>query len=152
MAVNDEDVREVLRLYPQIYLACHVDHVRAASTEWRLSARDSSVLAHLDRTTPTSPRALASHLGVVASTLSATIARLEALGYLASTPSATDKRRRDLTLTDAGAEAMAATSVLDRGRVRNLLAHLSREDRNAAVRGLALLARAAREVTQKESE
>ena len=28
MPVDDDDVRDVLRFYPQIYLACHVDHVR----------------------------------------------------------------------------------------------------------------------------
>ncbi|HEV3485360.1 MAG TPA: hypothetical protein VG106_08135, partial [Vicinamibacterales bacterium] len=61
-------VVEVQRFYPQIYLACHVDHVRAASTKWRLSSRDASVLSHLDKDVAISPRALASHLGVVAST------------------------------------------------------------------------------------
>jgi MarR family transcriptional regulator, organic hydroperoxide resistance regulator len=140
----DDDVRDVLRFYPQIYLACHVDHVRAASTEWQLSAHDSSILAHLDRRTATSPRSLARHLGVQPSTLSAAIARLESLGYLSSTPAEDDKRRRDLLLTDRGAEAMAETSVLDRDRVRALLDTLSAAERKAAVRGLSLLAKAAR--------
>lgn len=139
-----DDVGDVLRFYPQIYLACHVDHVRATSTEWQLSAHDSSILAHLDRTVPASPRELARHLGVTSSTLSASIARLETLGYLSSNPAAADKRRRELLLTDRGAEAMAATSVLDRGRVQALLATLSEPDRESAVRGLSLLARAAR--------
>ena len=150
MPADDDAVRDVLRFYPQIYLACHVDHVRATSTEWQLSAHDSSILAHLDRRMPTSPRALAKHLGVRPSTLSASIARLESLGYLSSAPSADDKRRRELTLTDRGAEAMASTSVLDRERVRELLHALEPKERAAAVRGLSLLARAARALKKVE--
>ena len=114
-------VTEVQRLYPQIYLACHVDHVRPRSTKWQLSSKDSSILSHLDRDTSTSPRALAAHLGVVPSTLSATIARLTRLGYITSTPREGDRRRRELRLTDRGAEAMASTSVLDAARVERLL-------------------------------
>lgn len=144
--MSDDLVHEVQRLYPQIYLACHVDHVRASSTEWRLSARDSSMLAHLDRDRGTSPRELAAHLGVAPSTLSAAIARLERLGYLTSSAPASDKRLRELRLTAKGAEAMASTSVLDVDRVRTLLEQLEPRERKAAVRGLALLAAAARKM------
>src|ERR1700757_4849016 len=113
----DELVFEVQRLYPQIYLACHIDHVRAKSTQWRLSSRDSSILSHLDRDRGMSPRDLAAHLGVAPSTLSATIARLARLGYIISEATASDKRQRELRLTAKGAEAMASTSVLDADRV-----------------------------------
>jgi len=147
----DELVFEVQRLYPQIYLACHVDHVRQRSTQWQLSSRDSSVLSHLDRDRGMSPRDLAAHLGVAASTLSATIARLVRLGYIASDVVAADKRQRELRLTAKGAEAMASTSVLDAGRVRRVLKKLAKEERADAVRGLALFARAARELEEKKS-
>lgn len=142
----DDLVHEIQRLYPQIYLACHVDHVRASSTEWRLSARDSSLLAHLDREDGTSPRTLAAHMGVAASTLSAAIARLERLGYITSSPPESDKRQRELRLTPKGAEAMASTSVLDAGRVGELLEKMEPRERKAAVKGLALLAAAARKM------
>ncbi|HEY0160334.1 MAG TPA: MarR family transcriptional regulator [Thermoanaerobaculia bacterium] len=145
-----DDVLDVLRFYPQIYLACHVDHVRSTSTKWQLSARDSSILAHLDTSVPMSPRQLAKHLAVQPSTLSAAIARLEELGYIAVRAASTDKRRRELTLTARGAEAMAETSVLDRGRVADLLGKLSPADRPAAIHGLSLLARAARELHKEE--
>jgi DNA-binding MarR family transcriptional regulator len=145
----DDDVFEVQRFYPQIYLACHVDHVRASSTEWHLSSRDSSILAHLDREHGMSPRALAAHLGVASSTLSAAIARLVSLGYITSESSAHDKRRRELRLTVGGAEAMASTSVLDGERVLALLQKLDDDERRAAIRGLGLLARAARELKER---
>lgn len=145
----DELVFEVQRLYPQIYLACHVDHVRAKSTPWRLSSRDSSILSHLDRDRAMSPRDLAQHLDVVPSTLSATIARLVRLGYMTSDATTTDRRERELRLTAKGAAAMASTSVLDEEKVRGVLKKLNKQDRADAVRGLQLFARAARELEEK---
>ena len=141
-----ETIFEVQRLFPQIYLACHVDHVRAASTSWSLSSHDASILAHLDRENAISPRALAAHLSVAASTLSAAIARLSRLGYLASEPSSSDKRQRELRLTARGAKAIAFTSVLDERRVRQLLGRLNAQEQAAALRGLQLLAQAARQM------
>lgn len=145
-----ELVSEIQRLYPQIYLACHVDHVRARSTEWRLSARDSSILAHLDRKSGTSPRELAKHLSVAASTLSATIARLEDLGYVKSRAMPRDKRHRELRLTDLGAEAMASTSVLDRERVQEMVGNLTAREQRIVLEGFTILARAARALNKRK--
>jgi DNA-binding MarR family transcriptional regulator len=145
-----DEVFEIQRLYPQIFVACHNDHIRAASTGWRISSQDSSVLVHLDRNAGTRPSALAKHLGVTPSTLSATIARLEKLGYLSSTPHESDRRRRELRLTARGGEAIAATSVLDGDRVRAMVKKLTPAELKAAVRGLGLLARAAREIKETQ--
>ena len=75
--MKDDEVYEVQRLYPQIFVACHTDHVRAVSTQWRISSQDASILVHLDREAGLSPSALAGHLSVAPSTLSAALARLE---------------------------------------------------------------------------
>jgi DNA-binding MarR family transcriptional regulator len=148
--MRDKAVLEVQRLYPQIYLACHVDHVRASSTEWRLSARDSSILAHLDTDRGMSPKVLAAPLNVAPSTLSAAIAKLVELGYISSDPPASDKRQRELRLTRKGEEAMAGTSVLDATRVATLLERLSEPEQQSVLQGLRLLARAARELEARK--
>ena len=144
--MSDAIVREIQRLYPQIYLACHVEHVRASSTKWRLSSRDSSILAHLDDKRGMSPRTLASHLSVAPSTLSAAIRRLTDLGYIRSDPSQSDLRQRELRLTTRGTAAMAETSVLDAGRVAAVIKLLDARSREAALSGLRLLASAARQL------
>jgi DNA-binding MarR family transcriptional regulator len=149
--MSDDDVAKLQRLYPQIYIACHQEHIRAASTKWRISSQDSAILVHLDRGRGLSPRELAGHLGIKSSTLSAYIARLSALGYLTSEPNKKDARRREIRLTEKGAEALSATSVLDSTRVRELLKKLKPEERKEALRGLELLARAAKQLKAADS-
>ena len=144
--MSDDDVYEVQRLYPQIFVACHTDHVRAVSTKWRVSSQDASILVHLDREFGLSPRALAGHLGVAPSTLSAAIARLYKLGYLTSKPNEKDRRKREIRLTARGAEAISSTSVLNAERVRAMLSKLKPGERKEALHGLALLAQAARQL------
>jgi DNA-binding MarR family transcriptional regulator len=143
--MNNPEVELVQRCYPQIYLACHKRHVRAASTSYHLSARDSSILAHLHETAPVTPTDLAAHLSVRASTLSAAIQRLEKLGYLRRSRTPQDRRTVGLTLTPQGSKAMSETSVLDSERVHAVLARLNRNERKRALEGLELLARASRE-------
>jgi DNA-binding MarR family transcriptional regulator len=147
---DDDYIFEVQRLYPQIYLACHKNHVRAVSTKWRISSQDASILVHLDREMGLSPRALAAHLGVAGSTLSAALARLAKLGYLSNTTDEKDRRKRELRLTARGAQAISSTSVLDAERVRSMLNELEPEEKKAAVRGLALLAKGARSVSERK--
>jgi DNA-binding MarR family transcriptional regulator len=140
--MNNTDTERVQRAYPKIYLACHTRHVRAASTSFRLSSRDSSVLAHLSEQHAVTPSQLAAHLSVRSSTLSAAIKKLEKLGYLFRSPSPKDRRIISLLLTAHGAKAMAATSVLDSKRVAAVLAWLTTKQKARALKGLELFAQA----------
>jgi len=144
MAVSNRDVRAVQVAYPQIYFACHTRHIRRASTPTHLSAADSTLLAHLDEDEPVRPTALARHLGLAASTMSAAIARLAGHGYVTHAAAPRDKRATELRLSRKGAAAMQASSVLDQDRVAAMLARLRPPHRRQALKGLALLARAAR--------
>lgn len=144
MPVSNREVRLVQTAYPQIYFACHTRHVRRASTAARLSATDSTLLAHLDEDVAVRPTALAKHLGLAASTLSAAVARLAALGYIVQRRGAGDGRAIDLRLSVKGAAAMQSSSVLDTARVKRMLSNLSVLDRRRALHGLSLLGKAAR--------
>jgi DNA-binding MarR family transcriptional regulator len=144
MPVTNRDVRLVQVAYPQIYFACHTRHIRRASTATRLSAADSTLLAHLDEDRATRPTELAKHLGLAASTLSAAINRLGKLGYVSLGKAISDGRAVDLRLTAKGAAAMQASSVLDAALVAKMLAQLSSTERNRALEGIGLLAKGAR--------
>jgi DNA-binding MarR family transcriptional regulator len=62
-----------------------------------------------------------------------------------------DRRKVQLRLTDAGARICAANSVLEPTLVEDMLGQLSATDRKAALRGLALLGRAAVSAQQERS-
>lgn len=146
MGVTPGEVRSVQACYPRIYLACHVHHVRRDSTAANLTSDESSLLSHLDERVPARATELARHMGVSRSTMSAAIKRLATLGYIARTAEAEDRRAAELRLTPAGARAMQTGSVLDTQRVKKLLGRLSARERQTALEGLRLLARAAAEV------
>jgi DNA-binding MarR family transcriptional regulator len=141
--------QDVLRHYPQIYLACHLEHPRARTNAFRLTDKDIVLLGHLDHDAPMLAGPLARHLGVGAPALSAQLTRLAARGFIARRPRPRDRRHVELRLTALGAEAMATTSILDPGRVTALLVQLKPAERARAVRGLALLAQAARQLQFK---
>jgi len=145
----DDAVLTLLRCYPQIYLACHVEHVRAQGNPHSLSARDASLLAHLDRVRGINAAELARHMQVRPSTLSASLARLERLGYIEREPDADDRRVHRLRLNSRGEVAMAGSSVLDPQRAAALLARLAPAERARALDGLAMLAHAARELAKE---
>ena len=149
MAVASADVRAVQAYYPRIYLACHIQHTRRTPSRGNLTESESNLLGHLDERTPTRASTLARHMGVSRSSMSATIKRLIALGYISRATESGDARAAALRLSPAGARAMQAGSVLDRTRVKALLARLSADERRRAVDGLALLARAANQVPRK---
>ena len=142
------EVETVMECYPQIYFACHRRHVRDPRTQAVLSAHQASVLDHLDALEGTTLLDLARHMGVTASTMSLTVDRLERGGYVARGRNKTDKRRVDLRLTTAGARIKRQQKVLEPELVAAMLARLGPERRQAALRGLELLAEAAAAMIQ----
>jgi DNA-binding MarR family transcriptional regulator len=139
-----DHVRRIQRAYPQLYLACHLRHT-TRRREHGLSDRDASVLAHLDELSPIPAGGLARHLGVGPSTVTEAVDRLEARS-LVTRERGRDRRRVLLRITEAGRELMSATSVLDAARVDALVKALPARERDAAVRGIELLAKAARKL------
>src|SRR6185436_6486387 len=134
MRVLESDVRAVQACYPQMYLACHTRHPR--SSDEGISANDSMILGHLETSASMRAGDLAKHLGVVPSTLSATIKRLAKKGYLVRSHAPGDRRVIHLRLSAAGARAMQAGSVLETRRVTAMLARLNAAERQRAIDGL----------------
>lgn len=131
--------------YPQVYLACHTRHQRKRTTSHRLSARDSSILSHLDVHTPVAPAKLARHLGIARSTLSEAIKRLTSMGYTiqsSRSPVAGSRGGVGIALTDKGLEAIRETSVLEEPRLRAVLQHLTAAQLRDVARGMNALAAA----------
>lgn len=147
MANVEQQVRGIQRHFPRIYIACHVDHHRRRGQGPAISARDQTILSHVpDR--GVRPGALAAHLRVAPSTLSAALKRLNAMDLIVIALPAGDARGRVVRLTAAGREALSQTSVLDSARVTAALGRLTAPQRAVVVRGLALLADAAQSVAR----
>jgi DNA-binding MarR family transcriptional regulator len=151
VATIADAARRVMSLYPRIYFACHTRHVRDPQTQRLLSRTQASVLDHLDEIDPTTLNELARHMGVTAATMSIAIDRLERQGYVVRLRDTADRRRVHLRLTSAGVRVRAASSVLDPPRVEQLVARLGDDDRERALVGLELLAKAAQEQMEQQS-
>jgi DNA-binding MarR family transcriptional regulator len=132
----------VLDAYPRVYFACHTRHVADPVSGDPVSAHQASILDHLDEVDAMSVTDLAGHMGVTVATMSLAIDRLERRAYVRRDRDPRDRRRVLLRVTPAGVRLREAKSVLDPVRVEQVLAHLSPADRDAALRGLELLARA----------
>jgi DNA-binding MarR family transcriptional regulator len=149
MAVRSSD--DFIALYSQIYFACHTRHVRDPESGTKVSARQASILSHLDSVEPTPVSRLAAHMGVTVSTMSIAVDRLERQGYVARARAESDGRVRHVRLTTAGEQLRTAQKVLDPRLVRAMLSRLPAADRRDALRGLELLAAAAREQAKARS-
>ena len=147
MAVRSSD--DFIDLYSQIYFACHTRHVHDPDSGTKVSARQASILSHLDAVEPTPLSQLADHMGVTVSTMSIAIDRLERQGYVARARAESDGRVRHVRLTADGERLRTAQKVLEPRLVRAVLARLSPTDRRDALRGLELLGNAAREQTRE---
>jgi DNA-binding MarR family transcriptional regulator len=144
--VSKSGVETVLRCYPQIYFACHRRHVRDEQSKAVLSAHQASVLDHLDDVEGTHLMELARQMGVTASTMSLMVDRLERGGYVTRERNKEDGRRVVLRLTATGVRIKRQQNVLEPELVEAMLVRLDERRRLEALRGLELLAEAAREV------
>jgi DNA-binding MarR family transcriptional regulator len=145
-ATVGEAMTAVMTLYPRIYFACHMRHVRDPQTQRLLSRHQVSILDHLDELDPTTVMELATHMGVTPGTMSIAIDRLEEKGYVVRGKDAKDRRRVHVRLTTAGLRVRDASSVLDPARVEALVGRLSDEERARAIEGLGLLAHAGQDL------
>ena len=107
-----------------------------------MSAHQASILDHLDEVDPMAMTELAGHMGVTVATMSLAIDRLEQRRYVRRDRDPGDGRRVLLRITADGVRLREAKSVLDPVRVEQVLGQLSPADREAALKGLDLLARA----------
>jgi len=97
------------------------------------------LLAHLDEHQRLSQGMLARHLGLSKSTLSEALSWLDEMGYVTRSAKG---RAVLLARTAAGTRAMSQSSVLESTRLRQLLTALSDPEREVAIEGIELLARA----------
>ena len=122
--------------------------MRDEKTQNAISAHQASILDHLDDVEGTSMLDLARHMGVTASTISLTADRLERGGYVRRERSKQDARRVDLRLTPAGVRIKRQQKVLEPELIAAMLGKLDEKRRKKALRGLELLAEAARELVE----
>ena len=149
MSAVGATINAVMTLYPRIYFACHTRHVRDPLSQRLLSRHQASILDHLDEIEPTTVMDLAGHMGVTPATMSLAIDRLERKGYVVRLKDAKDRRRVHVRLTSAGVRVRESSSVLDPSRVETLVSRLSEDERQRAIEGLALLARAGGEMQRE---
>jgi DNA-binding MarR family transcriptional regulator len=140
------DIATVLDCYPRVFFACHRAHVRDTRSGHTLSSRQSGVLDHLDPVEPTHLHVLAAHLGITPSSMSIMIDRLERGGYVRRSRDKADARRVNLRLTSSGLRIKQQQKVLDSDLVESLLRRLTPPQRESALAGLTILARAADEL------
>jgi len=146
------ETAEIKELLARVHFACHTRQVVDPETHRSLSAHQASILDHLDIDTGTTLSRLASHMGVTVSTMSLAIRRLVAEGYVDRGRDSGDGRRVCLRLTSAGVRIKEAKSPFDSQRIAALLEALTTEERGAALRGLALLSRAAQSMPKQTPE
>ena len=138
----------MLAAYPRIYFACHTRHVKDPASGEDVSAHQTSILDHLDEVDAMSMTGLAGHMGVTVATMSLAIDRLERRRFVRRDRDPKDGRRVLLRVTPAGVRLREAKSVLDPVRVEQVLGQLSSADREKALDGLELFARASERHTK----
>lgn len=114
--------------------------------ELGLYAGQDAVMLQLAAEDGLSPGVLAQRLGVRPPTITKTITRLQAQGFVAKRASETDQRQAHVFLTDAGNEAIRAIEKSIRKTEKDILKGLDKKERKALVK---MLARVEANMTQR---
>ena len=146
VSTTDDFVRRGQRAYPQIWHHCHAKH---SGRRDNLSDRESAVMSHLSWDESRTPAQLAEHLGIRTSTLSEAIDKLVQRGFVERRVDPDDRRRVKYRLTGAGQDVLDSSSVLSNERLHSVVERLAPDDRERAVAGLELLARACAPTQQR---
>jgi DNA-binding MarR family transcriptional regulator len=141
--VLDHAVAAVLAAYPTVLAACRRRLARPPRAVRRLSDHLTGLLEHLDLVTPLPIGDLAARARVSPATISLQVDRLVRSRLVQRSRDPRDGRRVLLRLTDEGAMQRTDRTLLDPDRVREALARLPAEQRDALAAGLRALARTA---------
>ena len=131
-------IRQVQRLYPLLYFACHHSHRRGDG----LSERDLRILHHLAADAAPHASGLARHLGLSRSTLSEALEKLERRGLILRSRGGSN--RKMIALTAAGDAALESSDGLDGTAIGEILAQLGEDEQRRVIEGLELIGRAVR--------
>ncbi|QJY50400.1 MarR family winged helix-turn-helix transcriptional regulator [Pseudonocardia broussonetiae] len=131
----------------QAYLAAWTRHVDPV-----LTGPQFAVLSAIRAYPDTDQSSLAGAVALDTSTMADVCRRMERRGLIRRSESSQDARRKLLSLTDAGAEALATTFDRTRALDEALLAHLPEEDRARIAELLNDLGRAWEAVADGELE
>jgi DNA-binding MarR family transcriptional regulator len=105
--VSDANIRETAAAL-QLSIGLFKRRVRETARGGELSAPEMSVLSRLDRHGPGTTAALARWEQITPQAMGATVAALEARGFIARTPDPQDGRRSILSITTAGERVLRA--------------------------------------------
>src|SRR5262245_35992805 len=130
------DAERLLRAYPRIFLACHVEHRRDPKSRRVLSERQAQIIDHLDEVQAMRLTDLARHMGGTPATRSIAVDRLVAGGFVRRERDEHDGRAVRLRLSASGARVREASEVLDGTLAGNLLRRLRPAERSRALAGL----------------
>lgn len=136
---RDERIREVQRLYPLLYFACHGSHGR----EDGLSESALRLLHHVDGRAGILASELARHLDLSRSRLSEALTSLERAGLIRR--ESEGGGRKPIHLTPRGEATLESSDGLNPRAIGAVLDRLSPAEQERVLDGLRLLADAARE-------
>lgn len=137
-AVKDDEVRSVLNALRRIVRSLRLAS-RTAQQRVGLSGAQLFVLQCLGRQSPCSVNELAVRSATDQSSVSVVVSRLVAQGHVRRTPSKTDRRRVELTLTKSGLALLERAPEAAQERLLSALGELSKVELSTLSKSLTKL-------------